>query len=133
MPPFLSHSFPGEGGLGKLWYYLSKTLRTKTRRDITSFDVKETCKRQNIPIADVQPIKITCDISACFDPPQQLSKDGDILLDFLTHTVDFSKNVSAEYRDDLLRFLGSEACTHRGPAGEVILNTRNAAVIIQKH
>ncbi|XP_022079623.1 histamine N-methyltransferase A-like [Acanthaster planci] len=122
----------GDGGFGRLWQYHYKSVRTQKTRYITSSDIKEACRRQSIPIADTQTIRISCDITACFDPPQQISKDGDLLLDFLTHTVNFSRNAPAVYRDDLLQFLGSEACTYRGSDGEVIFNGNNEAVIIRK-
>ncbi|XP_022079624.1 histamine N-methyltransferase-like [Acanthaster planci] len=121
----------GEGGFGRLWEYLNKTLGRKMDF-FTSTDVEQACRRQNIPIADTQTIRITSNISACFDLPQQLSKGGDILLDFLTHTVNFAQNTPTEYRDEVLGYLRSDACSGTGPTGEVIFNGFDSAVIIQK-
>ncbi|XP_038069667.1 histamine N-methyltransferase A-like [Patiria miniata] len=121
----------GEGGFGRLWQHLRQTLGM-TIDFFTSTDVEHACRNQNIPIAEIQTISIQCDISSCFHPPQQLTQDGNILLDFLTHTVNFAQNAPAENRDDVLRFLGSEACSKTGPAGEVLFNGFDAAVIIRK-
>ncbi|XP_038055286.1 histamine N-methyltransferase A-like [Patiria miniata] len=117
-----------EGGLGKLWQHLSNT--SISQRQFTSCYLQETCKKQNIPIAEMQKISIQCDISPCFD--HQLSQDGNTLLDFLTHTVNFAQNAPAEYRDDVLRFLGSPECSVRGSGGKVILDASNVAVLIRK-
>ena len=89
------------------------------------------CENQNIPVSEILNIKTHCDISACFDPPLQLSEKGSKLLDFLTHTINFAQNAPADYRDDIMHFLRSEACSERGPVGQVLFKTDTVAFIIK--
>ena len=114
-----------------MWRYLHKKFGRRGNY-FTSTDIEAASGRLNLPISEIQSMRISCDISSCFGPPRELSADGSTLLDFLTHTVNFAQAAPAAYRDDVLRFLGSEACSERGPDGEVIFNGSNAAVIVRK-
>lgn len=97
----------------------------------SSCDIKEVCQKYDIPIADVQTIQIRCDITACFAPPQKMSKEGMILLNFLTHTEDFTETASPEFQEGALEYLRSDSCSETGPGGEVILIGDNDAIIIR--
>ncbi|XP_038055289.1 histamine N-methyltransferase A-like isoform X2 [Patiria miniata] len=121
-----------DSGFGKLWKYLSVNL-AREGEHLMSTDIQEACYKLNIPIAEVQTIKIYCDISSCFNaPPHQLSQDGSILLDFLTHIVNFAQNAPAGFRDDVLRLLGSQECSVRGPEGQVNLDASNSIFLIRR-
>ena len=63
----------GEAGFGLFWEFL---YEKNGRREIyfTSTNVMKACENQNIPVSEILNIKTHCDISACFDPPLQLSE-----------------------------------------------------------
>ncbi|XP_033632111.1 histamine N-methyltransferase A-like [Asterias rubens] len=120
----------GEGGFGSLWQFLHKKFGR--RGDLfTSSDVIEVSRNLNLNISVIQNFIYHCDLSACFGPPEELSEEASILLDFLTHTIGFARNALAECRDDVMRFLRSDACSDRGPLGQVILKGNNVAVFIR--
>ncbi len=77
-------------------------------------------------------MKCYLNITSCFASPlQELSGDGSLLLDFLTHTLGFTKNTPVEYQDGVMKLLGSEECSTKDASGQVLLNADNAVFIIR--
>ena len=50
-------------------------------------------------------VEISYDMTAVFDP--EPSEEGDLLVDFVTHIIDFRKNASKELNDKMDTFLRS--------------------------
>ncbi|XP_071792917.1 histamine N-methyltransferase B-like [Asterias amurensis] len=76
--------------------------------DTTSQKVKASCVKENIPIAHESVIEERTDITDCFDPPEDMSEDGRLLLDFYTHVDNFTKTASPETQAEVLQFLKSD-------------------------
>ncbi|XP_038061954.1 histamine N-methyltransferase-like [Patiria miniata] len=120
-----------QGGIG--WGKLVGYLRTKLESSplfISSSEVQNACKNLNMPVSKMHVVKTYLDVSMCLDKPNdQLSQDGQALLDFMTRREDFVRQAPPDLRDELLRFLGSE-CSERGPAGEFILDESTVLVVV---
>ena len=90
-------------------------------------------ENQRIPVSEILDKKCYLNITSCFASPlQELSGDGNLLLDFLTHTLDFTKNSTVEYQDGVMKLLGSDYCSTRDASGQVLLEADNVVFVIRR-
>ncbi|XP_041455690.1 histamine N-methyltransferase B-like [Lytechinus variegatus] len=69
------------------------------------------------------------DITSCF---QEGSDDGELIVDFLSHTVDLRGSASPELYREVVNYMGSEKCAERKEDGSILFNNDWDATIIQK-
>ncbi|KAJ8040229.1 Histamine N-methyltransferase [Holothuria leucospilota] len=72
----------------------------------------------------------TIDVTACFEP--ELRPEGLLILDFISHIVDFKSTVSKDFIKSLLDHLKSPDCSNVLPDGRVFLREDLDAIMIRK-
>ena len=78
--------------------------------DIDTSHVRAHFDQANIPhYDDLIPIRV--DMTSSFD--EEPPPEGDLLIDFAAHCIDFRKNSNAELQSRFLKFLASDKCTEK--------------------
>ncbi|XP_071803128.1 histamine N-methyltransferase-like [Asterias amurensis] len=121
----------GEGGFARFWRYHGQHHDLDPLCD--SDDVMKYLENQRIPVSETLDKKCYLNITSCFARPlQELSGDGNLLLDFLTHTLGFTKKSTVEYQDGVMKLLGSDYCSTRDASGQVLLKADNVVFVIRR-
>eukprot|EP00057_Strongylocentrotus_purpuratus_P033764 XP_792696.1 PREDICTED: histamine N-methyltransferase [Strongylocentrotus purpuratus] len=69
------------------------------------------------------------DITSCFEKG---SKEGKLLVDFISQIVDFHGSASPEFYKEVVDYIGSEECSERKEDGTILYNNDWDAVVAQK-
>uniref|UniRef100_A0A8C6WZP9 Histamine N-methyltransferase n=1 Tax=Neogobius melanostomus TaxID=47308 RepID=A0A8C6WZP9_9GOBI len=94
--------FLGESGWGKLHGHLRSHLCNKEiNQCATTADIKNLLDTRGVPYQSYE-LQAHVDITECFTEGDQT---GELLLDFLTEVLDFSRTASPELRQGVLRVL----------------------------
>ena len=111
---------------------ISRKLHTKVdlgaaQKLYTGLDLADIAARNNWKFEKLRIAHHSCDISCCFD---ELSKEGSILLDFLTHQRDFRVTADKTVHEEIMEFLNEESNTDRN--GRKLIKSEMTAVVIYK-
>ncbi|KAL7882277.1 hypothetical protein AOLI_G00091260 [Acnodon oligacanthus] len=118
----------GESGWGRLWStFRAELCRTDISQWITTRDIKSFLDAKGIPYQK-HTMPSQMDITECFTPGDER---GELLLDFLTELMDFSKSVSPELREGVLELLRHPDCS-KEVDGRVIFNNNLEAIVLDR-
>ena len=95
----------------------------------TGDDLVAIAKRNSWSYEELPKAHYDVDITSCFD---KSSQTGSLLLDFLTHQVDFRTTADPELLNQVIDFIRSEVSTCDNDADRKVLRSQMAAVIIYK-
>ncbi|KAI4875460.1 hypothetical protein NFI96_011983, partial [Prochilodus magdalenae] len=116
----------GESGWGRLWRtYRAELCKTDISQCVTTGDVKSFLDAEGIPYQKYT-MPSQMDITECFTPGDE---KGELLLDFLTEVLDFSKSASPELRAGVLELLRHPDCS-KEVEGRVIFNNNLEAIVL---
>ncbi|XP_036432656.1 histamine N-methyltransferase-like isoform X1 [Colossoma macropomum] len=116
----------GESGWGRLWRtFRAELCKTDISQCVTTGDVKSFLDAKGIPYQK-HTMPSQMDITECFTPGDE---KGELLLDFLTEVMDFSKSASPELRAGVLELLRHPDCS-KEVDGRVIFNNNLEAVVL---
>lgn len=121
-------SVPEKSGWGKLWRkYRTQLCNTEISQCVTTGDIKSIldCKGVSYQSFD---LPSQMDITECFIEGDE---KGELLLDFLTEVLDFSKTASQELRAGVLELLRHPDCSMEAE-GRVIFNNNLGVIVIDK-
>ncbi|XP_024141855.1 histamine N-methyltransferase isoform X1 [Oryzias melastigma] len=118
----------GQSGWGKLWRtYRHQLCNTEISQCVTTADIKSFLDSTGVSYRSYELLS-QLDITECFtegDPT------GELLLDFLTEVLDFSKTASPELKAGVLELLRHPDCSVENQ-GRVIFNN-NLGVLVIDH
>uniref|UniRef100_A0A8C6UZE3 Histamine N-methyltransferase n=1 Tax=Neogobius melanostomus TaxID=47308 RepID=A0A8C6UZE3_9GOBI len=98
----------GESGWGKMHGHLRSHLCNKEiSQCVTTADIKSLLDARGVPYQSYE-LQSHLDITECFTEGDQT---GELLLDFLTEVLDFSRTASPELRQGVLRLLRDSQCS----------------------
>ena len=111
---------------------ISRKLHTKVdlgaaKKLYSEVDLVDIAARNNWKYEQLRKARYPCDISCCFD---ESSKEGSILLDFLTHQRDFRVTADRKFYKEVMEFLNEESNTDDN--GKKFINPEMTAVVIYK-
>lgn len=111
---------------------ISRKLHTKVdlgaaQKLYTEVDLADIAKRNNWKYETLRKAHYPCDISCCFD---ESSKEGSVLLDFLTHQRDFRATADKKFYKEVMDFLNKESSTDDN--GRKLIEPEMTAVVIYK-
>uniref|UniRef100_A0A3P9KGK3 Histamine N-methyltransferase n=1 Tax=Oryzias latipes TaxID=8090 RepID=A0A3P9KGK3_ORYLA len=115
-------------GWGKLWRtYRHQLCNTEISQCVTTADIKSYLESKGVSYQSYE-LPSQLDITECFTEGDQT---GELLLDFLTEVLDFSKTASAELKAGVLDLLRHPDCSVESQ-GRVIFNN-NLGVLVIDH
>lgn len=116
----------GQSGWGKLWRtYRAELCNTEISQCVTTGDIKTFLDAKGIPYKNYElPSKM--DITECFTEGDE---KGELLLDFLTEVIDFSKNASPELKAGVKALLRHPDCSSEED-GRVIFNNNLGVLVL---
>lgn len=121
-------SIPGESGWGKLWQTYRKQLcNTEISQCVTAGDIKSILDSKGVSYQSYE-LPSQMDITECFTEGDER---GELLLDFLTEVLDFSKTVSPELKAGVLELLRHPDCSIESN-GKVIFNNNLGVIVIDQ-
>ena len=111
---------------------ISRKLYTKVdlgsaQKIYTEVDLVNIARKNNWEYEELWKANYLCDITCCFD---ESSKDGSILLDFLTHQRDFRARADQAFYNEIMDFLGEESITD--DIGRKLIEPEISAIVIYK-
>lgn len=111
---------------------ISRKLHTKidlgsAQKIYTGVDLVNIARKNNWEYEELWKANYLCDITCCFD---ESSKDGSILLDFLTHQRDFRARADQAFYNEIMDFLGEESITD--DTGRKLIEPEISAIVIYK-
>ncbi|XP_066542930.1 histamine N-methyltransferase-like [Hoplias malabaricus] len=116
----------GDSGWSRLWRtYKQELCNTDISQCVTTGDIRKFLDAKGIPYSKYT-LPSQMDISECFSPGDER---GELLLDFLTETKDFSKNASPELKAGVLQLLKHPECS-REEDGRVMFNNNLEALVL---
>ncbi|XP_066542885.1 histamine N-methyltransferase-like [Hoplias malabaricus] len=117
----------GDSGWGGLWRtYRAEYIGNSDLNQFTNTgDIRKFLDARGIPYSKYT-LPSQMDISECFSPGDER---GELLLDFLTEVVDFSKNASPELKAGVLQLLKHPECS-REENGRVMFNDNMEALVL---
>lgn len=116
----------GESGWGRLWRtYRAQLCKSDISQCITTGDVKHFLDAKGVPYQSYT-LPSQMDISECFSAGDER---GELLLDFLTEVMDFSRNAPPELRAGVLELLRHPDCS-RQLEGRTIFNNNLEALVL---
>ncbi|XP_045910937.1 histamine N-methyltransferase-like [Micropterus dolomieu] len=118
----------GESGWGKLWQTYRKQLcNTEISQCVTAGDIKSILDSKGVSYQSYE-LPSQMDITECFTEGDER---GELLLDFLTEVLDFSKTVSPELKAGVLELLRHPDCSVESN-GKVIFNNNLGVIVIDQ-
>nr|XP_046260170.1 histamine N-methyltransferase [Scatophagus argus] len=119
----------GESGWGKLWQIFRNQLsNTEMSQCVTTADIKSYLDSKGVSYQSYD-LPSQMDITECFTEGDE---KGELLLDFLTEVLDFSKTASPELKAGVLELLRHPDCSVESN-GKVIFNNNLGVIVIDQH
>ncbi|XP_062861877.1 histamine N-methyltransferase-like [Trichomycterus rosablanca] len=116
----------GESGWGKLWKtYRAQLCKSEISQCITMGDIRSFLDAKTIPYQSFK-LQSQMDITECFTAGDE---KGELLLDFLTEVMDFSKNASPELKAGVLELLKHPDCSQEVDSRVMFNNNLEALVL----
>uniref|UniRef100_UPI003AB02C30 histamine N-methyltransferase-like n=1 Tax=Centroberyx gerrardi TaxID=166262 RepID=UPI003AB02C30 len=116
----------GESGWGKLWRtYGSQLCNSEISQCVTTGDIKSLLDSEGASYRSYE-LPSQMDITECF---AEGDEKGELLLDFLTEVLDFSKTASPELKAGVLELLRHPDCSVESD-GRVIFNNNLGALLV---
>ena len=116
----------GRSGWGKLWRkYRRQLCNTDISQCVTTRDIKSGLESQGVAYRSYE-LPSHLDISECF---VEGSEKGELLLDFLTEVLDFSRTAPAELKAGVLEMLQQPDCSVETD-GKIIFNNSLEALVL---
>ena len=111
---------------------ISRKLHTQVdlgaaKKLYTELDLADIAARNDWKYEKLRESHDSCDVSCCFD---ESSKEGSIILDFLTHQRDFRVTADKAVYKEVMEFLNEECSTD--DSGRKLLKSEMTAVVIYK-
>ena len=111
---------------------ISRKLHTKVdlgaaQKLYTEVDLVDIAEGNSWKYEKLRKSHYPCDISSCFD---ESSKEGSILLDFLTHQQDFRATADKTVYKEVMEFLNEESRTDEN--GRILIEPQMTAVVFYK-
>lgn len=117
----------GESGWGKLWTSFKEQLcNTEISQCVTTGDIKTFLDTEGIPYQNYELLS-QMDITECFTERDQV---GELLLDFLTEVIEFSKNAPEELKKGVLDLLRHPDCS-KEVDGRIIFNNNLGVLVVE--
>ncbi|XP_041662446.1 histamine N-methyltransferase-like [Cheilinus undulatus] len=118
----------GESGWGRLWQtYRSELCNTEISQCVTTKDIKSFLDSSGVSYQNyILPSQM--DITECFSEGDE---KGELLLDFLTEVLDFSKTASPKLKSGVLELLRHPDCSIES-SGRVIFNNNLEVIVINQ-
>ncbi|XP_036401955.1 histamine N-methyltransferase-like [Megalops cyprinoides] len=114
-----------QSGWGKLWNYKMQMCHTDISQCVTIGDIK--CYLDSMGIKNTSyELHSQMDITECFTEGDE---KGELLLDFLSEVLDFSKNAPPDLRSGLLEILRHPDCSTEVD-GRVIFNNNLGVLVL---
>ncbi|XP_040913685.1 histamine N-methyltransferase isoform X1 [Toxotes jaculatrix] len=118
----------GESGWGKLWRtYRDQLCNTEISQCVTTGDIKSVLDSKGVSYQSYE-LPSEMDITECFTEGDE---KGELLLDFLTEVLDFSKTASPELKAGVMELLRHPDCSVESN-GRVIFNNNLGALVIDQ-
>uniref|UniRef100_UPI0037E8399A histamine N-methyltransferase-like n=1 Tax=Semicossyphus pulcher TaxID=241346 RepID=UPI0037E8399A len=118
----------GESGWGKLWRtYRTQLCNTEISQCVTTGDIKSSLDSKGVSYQNYM-LPSQMDITECFAKGDE---KGELLLDFLTEVLDFSKTASPELKAGVLELLRHPDCSVESN-GKVIFNNNLEVIVINQ-
>lgn len=124
----LMSSIPGESGWGKLWRtYRNQFCNTEISQCVTTGDIKSFLDSKGVRYQSYE-LPSQMDITECFTEGDE---KGELLLDFLTEVLDFSKTASPELKAGVMELLRHPDCSVESN-GKVIFNNNLGVIVMDQ-
>lgn len=121
-------SIPGKSGWGKLWRTFRKQLCNKEiSQYVTTGDIKSFLDSKGVRYQSYE-LPSQMDITECFTEGDE---KGELLLDFLTEVLDFSKTASPELKAGVIELLRHPDCSVESD-GKVIFNNNLEVIVLDQ-
>ncbi|KAL6100602.1 hnmt [Pungitius sinensis] len=118
----------GESGWGKLWRsYRTQLCNAEISQCVTTGDIRGLLDRQGVSYQSYE-LPSQMEITECF---AEGDEKGELLLDFLTEVLDFSKTASPELRAGVLELLRHPDCSVESN-GKVVFNNNLGVIVIDQ-
>ncbi|XP_070693986.1 histamine N-methyltransferase [Pempheris klunzingeri] len=118
----------GESGWGKLWRtYRNQLCNTEISQCVTTEDIRSFLDSKGVRYESYE-LPSQMDISECFTEGDE---KGELLLDFLTEVMDFSKAASPELKSGVLELLRHPDCSVESD-GKVMFNNNLEVIVIEQ-
>lgn len=119
-------SIPGESGWRRLWQtYRSQLSNTELSQYVTTQDVKAFLESKGVSYQNYE-LPSQMDITECFTEGDE---KGELLLDFLTEVLNFSKTAPPDLKAGVLELLRHPDCSVESN-GRIIFNNNLGAIVI---
>ncbi|XP_060786484.1 histamine N-methyltransferase-like isoform X2 [Neoarius graeffei] len=116
----------GQSGWGRLWRtYQAQLCKSDISQCITTGDIRNFLDAKGIPYQS-HTLPSQLDITECFTAGDE---KGELLLDFLTEVMEFSKTASPELKAGVLELLKHPDCS-REVDGRIIFNNNLEALVL---
>lgn len=111
----------------KLWTTFRKQLcNTEISQCVTTGDIKTFLDTESIPYQNYELLS-QVDITECFTEGDQV---GELLLDFLTEVIEFSKNAPEDLKKGVLDLLRHPDCS-KEVDGRIIFNNNLGVLVVE--
>lgn len=121
-------SIPGKSGWGKLWRTFRKQLcNTEISQYVTTGDIKSFLDSKGVRYQSYE-LPSQMDITECFTEGDE---KGELLLDFLTEVLDFSKTAPPELKAGVIELLRHPDCSVESD-GKVIFNNNLEVIVLDQ-
>ncbi|XP_047455980.1 histamine N-methyltransferase-like [Mugil cephalus] len=118
----------GESGWGTLWRtYRSELCNTEISQCVTTGDIKSFLDSKGVRYQNYE-LPSQMDITECFTEGDE---KGELLLDFLTEVLDFSKTASPELKAGVLKMLRHPDCSVESN-GKVMFNNNLGVIVLDQ-
>ncbi|XP_056290737.1 histamine N-methyltransferase-like [Pseudoliparis swirei] len=118
----------GESGWGKLWQTYGNQLgSSEISQHVTTGDLKSLLDSKGVSYQSYE-LPSQMDITECFTEGDE---KGELLLDFLTEVLDFSKTASSELKAGVLELLRHPDCSVESN-GKVIFNNNLGMIVVDQ-
>ncbi|XP_074550935.1 histamine N-methyltransferase-like [Halichoeres trimaculatus] len=118
----------GESGWGKLWRtYRNELCNTEISQCVTTGDIKSFLDSRGIRYQNYT-LPSQMDITECFSEGDE---KGELLLDFLTEVLDFSKTASPELKAGVMEILRHPDCSVES-SGKIIFNNNLEVIVLNQ-
>ncbi|XP_061580302.1 histamine N-methyltransferase isoform X2 [Cololabis saira] len=117
-----------KSGWGKLWRtYRNQLCNTEISQCVTTGDIKSLLESKSVSYQSYE-LPSQMDITECFSEGDE---KGELLLDFLTEVLDFSKTASPELRAGVLELLRHPDCSAASD-GRIIFNNNLGVIVLDQ-
>ena len=122
-------SVPGRSGWGRLWRtYRDQLCNKEISQCVTTGDIKTLLDSKGVRYQSYE-LPSQMDITECFIEGDE---NGELLLDFLTEVLDFSKSASPELKAGVMDLLRHPDCSVTSSDGKVIFNNNLEVIVIDQ-